>query len=72
VGNLEENLPKLAKEALKGEDKVTRGLVTLLLQQVYAGQRKSNLRQVVQVALDTEIDKYLSTGFVDIDDLEAN
>mgnify|MGYP007101922785 CR=1 FL=1 len=72
MGNLEENLPKLAKEALKGEDKVTRGLVTLLLQQVYVGQRKSNLRQVVQAALDTEIDKYLSAGLLDIDDLEAN
>ena len=29
MGNLEESLPKLAKEALKNEDDVTRGLVNV-------------------------------------------
>ena len=67
---LEESLPKLAKEALKGEDDITRGLVNLLLQQVYSGQHKSDLRQVAHKVLDTEIEKYISAGIVDIDDLE--
>lgn len=70
MGSLEENLPKLAKEALKGEDKITRGLVNVLLQQVYTGQHKSNLRQVVQSALDSEIDKYISSGIADVECLE--
>ncbi|MBQ5471887.1 MAG: hypothetical protein IIT58_07790 [Treponema sp.] len=72
MGNLEESLPKLAKEALKDEDDVTRGLVNVLLQQVYAGQYKSNLRTIVQNILDDEIDKYISAGIVDIDDLEED
>ena len=72
MGNLEESLPKLAKEALKDEDDVTRGLVNVLLQQVYAGQYKSNLRTIVQNVLDDEIDKYISAGIVDIDDLEED
>lgn len=72
MGNLEESLPKLAKEALKDEDDVTRGLVNVLLQQVYVGQYKSNLRTIVQNILDDEIDKYISAGIVDIDDLEED
>lgn len=72
MGNLEESLPKLAKEALKNEDDVTRGLVNVLLQQVYAGQYKSNLKQVVQNVLDDEIDKEISSGIIDIDDLEED
>lgn len=70
MGSLEEKLPKLAKEALKEEDAVTRGLVNVLLQQVYTGQHKSNLRQVVQSALDSEIDKYISSGIADVECLE--
>ena len=69
---LEESLPKLAKEALKDEDDVTRNLVTVLLQQVYAGQYKSNLRAIVQNVLDAEIDKSISAGIIDIDDLEED
>lgn len=69
---LEESLPKLAKEALKDEDDVTRNLVTVLLQQVYACQYKSNLRAIVQNVLDAEIDKSISAGIIDIDDLEED
>ena len=70
MGQLEENLPKLAKQALKDEDKITRGLVNVLLNQVYSGQHRSNLRTIVQSALDTEIDKYITAGIIDVDDLE--
>lgn len=70
MGQLEENLPKLAKQALKDEDKVTRGLVNVLLNQVYSGQHRSNLKTIVQSALDSEIEKYISAGIIDIDDLE--
>lgn len=72
MGKLEESLPKMAKEALKNEDDVTRRLVNVLLQQVYAGQYKSNLRAIVQSALDAEIDKSISARIIDIDDLEEN
>lgn len=72
MGQLEENLPKLAKQALKDEDNVTRGLVNVLLNQVYSGQHRSNLKTIVQSALDSEIDKYISAGIIDIDDLEEN
>ena len=70
MGILEDNLPKLAQQALKDEDKVTRGLVNVLLKQVYAGQNKSNLKTVVQNSLDNEIDKYISAGLIDADNLE--
>lgn len=70
MGQLEENLPKLAKQALKDEDNVTRGLVNVLLNQVYSGQHRSNLKTIVQSALDSEIENYISAGIIDIDDLE--
>ena len=72
MGQLEENLPKLAKQVLKDEDKVTRELVNVLLNQVYSGQHRSNLKTIVQSALDSEIEKYISVGIIDIDDLEEN
>ncbi|MBS7256894.1 MAG: hypothetical protein KIG63_00415 [Methanobrevibacter sp.] len=72
MGQLEENLPKLAKQVLKDEDKVTRELVNVLLNQVYSGQHRSNLKTIVQSALDSEIEKYISAGIIDIDDLEEN
>ena len=72
MGQLEENLPKLAKQVLKDEDKVTRELVNVLLNQVYSDQHRSNLKTIVQSALDSEIEKYISVGIIDIDDLEEN
>ena len=72
MGQLEENLPKLAKQVLKDEDKVTRELVNVLLNQVYSGQHRSNLKTIVQSALDSEMEKYISAGIIDIDDLEEN
>ena len=72
MGQLEESLPKLAKQALKDEDKITRGLVNVLLTQVYSGQHRSNLRTIVQSALDNEIEKYIDAGLINIDNLEGN
>ena len=72
MGQLEEKLAKLGKEALRDEDRVRRGLVNVLLNQVYSGQHRSNLKTIVQSALDSEIEKYISAGIIDIDDLEEN
>lgn len=71
MGMLEKSLPKLAKEVLKTEDKFIRGLVNVLLNQVYLGQHKSNLKNIAQKALDDEIDKAISAGLVGVDNLEA-
>ncbi len=72
MGKLEENLPKLAKKALKEEDDVTRGLVNVLLNQVYSGQHKTNLKTIVQTALDNEIEKNIDAGIININNLEEN
>lgn len=70
MGQLEESLPKLAKQALKDEDKITRGLVNVLLNQLYSGQHRSNLKTIIQSALDNEIEKYIDAGLIEIDSLE--
>lgn len=70
MGTLDENLPKLAQQALKDEDKITRGLINVLLNQVYTGQHRTNLKSIVQSSLDSEIERYISAGMIDIDSLE--
>lgn len=67
MGTLEKNLPKIVKTALKKEDDVTRGLVNVLLNQVFTGQSKSSLRQIVINSLDSEIDKSIDAGLIDLD-----
>ena len=69
MGVLEKNLPKIVRTALKEEDDVTRGLVNVLLNQVFTGQNKSSLRQIVINTLDSEIDKSIDAGFIDLDSM---
>lgn len=56
MDNLKNSLPKIVLEALKDEDEITRHLVMLLLEQVYKGQGKVNLKTTAQKALDDNID----------------
>lgn len=56
MDNLKNSLPKIVLEALKDEDEITRRLVMLLLEQVYKGQGKVNLKTTAQKALDDNID----------------
>lgn len=69
MGSLENSLPKIVKTALKDEDKITQGLVNVLLNQVFTRQSKTNLRQTVISALDTEIDNSIDAGLIDIEKL---
>ena len=69
MGSLEKNLPKIVKQALKEEDDVTRSLVNVLLNQVFTRQSKSTLKQIVTTALDSEIDKEIETGRIDMNEL---
>ena len=69
MGSLEKNLPKIVKQALKEEDDVTRSLVNVLLNQVFTRQSKSTLKQIVTTALDSEIDKEIKTGCIDMNEL---
>lgn len=65
MGKLENDLPKIIKDALHKEDKATRGLVTTLLHQVIINQNKASKETIIKKALDDEIDKYISTGLID-------
>lgn len=56
MDNLRNSLPKIVLEALKDEDKITQLLVMKLLEQVYKGQGKGNLKITAQKALDDNID----------------
>ena len=56
MDNLKNSLPKIVLETLKDEDEITRHLVMLLLEQVYKGQGKVNLKTTAQKALDDNID----------------
>lgn len=56
MDNLKKSLPKIVLEALKDEDEITRRLVMMLLEQVYKGQGKVNLKTTAQKALDDNID----------------
>lgn len=69
MGSLENSLPKIVKTALKEEDKVTRRLVDVLLNQVFTRQSKTNLKQTIISALDTEIDNSIDSGLIDIDNI---
>lgn len=69
MGSLEKSLPKIVETALKEEDKVTRRLVDVLLNQVFTRQSKTNLKQTIISALDTEIDNSIDSGLIDIDNI---
>lgn len=68
MGNLRDDLPEIVKKALKEEDKVTKGLVKTLLQQVMINQNKGDSYPIIKRVLDDEIDKSITAGFIDIND----
>ena len=70
MGNLKDDLPEIVKKALKEEDKVTKGLVKTLLQQVMINQNKGDSYPIIKRILDDEIDKSITAGFIDINDFE--
>ena len=71
MGVLEKNLPKIVKNALKEEDKITTGLVNTLLTQVMINQNKSDPYPTIRRCLDDEIDKSITVGFIDMDEFEG-
>ena len=71
MGVLEKNLPKIVKNALKEEDKITTGLVNTLLTQVMINQNKSDHYPTIRRCLDDEIDKSITAAFIDIDEFEG-
>lgn len=56
MDNLKNSLPRIVLDALKDEDRITQLLVMKLLEQVYRGQGKANLKTTAQKALDDSID----------------
>lgn len=71
MGILEKKLPKIVKNALKEEDKITTGLVNTLLTQVLINQNKTDPYPIIRRCLDDEIDKSITTGLIDIDEFEG-
>ena len=54
-----------AKKVLKEEDKLTKGLVKTLLQQVLTTQNKLDAYPSIKKVLDDEIDKSITAGLID-------
>jgi len=72
MGNLKDDLPEITKKVLHEEDKVTKGLVKTLLQQVIINQNKLDPYPAIKKILDDAIDIEISTGHIDIDDFEGD
>ncbi len=72
MGNLKDDLPKITKKVLQGEDKVTAGLVNTLFQQVLINQNKLEPYPTIRKALDDEIDKAIRVDFIDINDFKGD
>lgn len=72
MGKLKDDLPKVTKKVLDGEDKVTKGLAFSLLREVMVNQNKGDFYPAVRKVLDDEIEKSITSGLIDSDDLEEN
>lgn len=72
MGKLKDDLPKVTKKVLDGEDKVTKGLAFSLLREVMVNQNKGDFYPAVRKVLDDEIEKSITYGLIDADDLEEN
>lgn len=72
MGKLKDDLPKVTKKVLDGEDKVTKGLAFSLLREVMVNQNKGDFYPAVRKALDDEIEKSITSGLIDFNDLEEN
>lgn len=72
MGKLKDDLPKITKKVLDGEDKVTKGLAISLLQEVMVNQNKGDFYPAARKVLDDEIEKSINAGLIDSEDLEEN
>lgn len=70
MGKLKDDLPKVTKKVLDGEDKVTKGLAFSLLREVMVNQNKGDFYPAVRKVLDDEIEKSITSGLIDSDELE--
>lgn len=64
--DLQNKMTTLVHEQLKGENKTTKVLVDVLLQQVSNRRNSSNPSQVIRKRLDEEIQKMIDTGTIDL------
>lgn len=71
MGKLENDLPEITKTVLHDEDKVTKILVKTLLREVMVSQNKTDSYPAVRKILDDEIEKCITAGFIDLENLEA-
>lgn len=72
MGKLNEDLPKITKKVLDGEDKITKRLALSLLREVMVNYNKGDFYPAVRKVLDDEIEKSISAGLINSDDLEEN
>ena len=71
MGKLENDLPEITRTVLHDEDKVTKILVKTLLREVMVSQNKTDSYPAVRKILDDEIEKSITAGFIDLENLEA-
>lgn len=72
MGKLKDDLPKITKKVLDGEDKITKGLALSLLSEVMVNYNKGDFYPAVRKVLDDEIEKSISAGLINSEDLEEN
>lgn len=71
MGKLENDLPEITRTVLHDEDKVAKILVKTLLREVMVSQNKTDAYPAVRKILDDEIEKCITAGFIDFENLEA-
>lgn len=72
MGKLKDDLPKITKKVLDGEDKITKGLALSLLREVMVNHNNGDFYPIVRKVLDDEIEKSITSGLIDSDNLEEN
>lgn len=70
MGKLSEDLPEITKSVLHDEDKVTKGLVKMLIREVMVSQNKSDSYPAVRKILDDEIEKSITAGLIDLENID--
>lgn len=70
MGKLSEDLPEITKSVLHDEDKVTKGLVKTLIREVMVSQNKSDSYPAVRKILDDEIEKSITAGLIDLENID--
>lgn len=72
MGKLKDDLPKITKKVLDGEDKITKGLALSLLSEVMVNHNNDDFYPAVRKVLDDDIEKSISAGLINSEDLEEN